>query len=123
MLKKNKKILIKYFIIKTFISGMILKSNDVLKIKTNIFNINFYIIKFIDNNICLLNNKNKKIIILLLNRKERNIILFYKRNINYDCIPIEVFKLNFIFKLKISIVKKRKINKLNKLLKTNLIAK
>ncbi|BAF35091.1 hypothetical protein CRP_060 [Candidatus Carsonella ruddii PV] len=104
MLKKNKKILTKYFIIKTFIAGMILKSNDILIIKKNILNINDYIIKLSDNNINLINKKKK--IILLLNKREQNIILYYNYNKNYKCIPIELFKLNFLFKLKISIVKK-----------------
>ncbi|MGK2931040.1 MAG: hypothetical protein ACSLEG_00350 [Candidatus Carsonella ruddii] len=101
----KKKILDKYYFVKSFISGLILKKKDLFLIKVNNNNdLKLSYIKIDNNNIYLYFNKKK--IYLLLNKKEFFLINFFLKK-KYFCLPIKIFKINSFFKIIFFLVKKR----------------
>ncbi|MFI4913517.1 MAG: hypothetical protein ACH6QR_00760 [Candidatus Carsonella ruddii] len=103
MILFKKKKLDKYYFVKSFVSGLILKKKDLFLIKIK-NNIKLSYIKIDNNNIFLYFNKKK--IYLLLNKKEFFLINFFLKK-KYFCLPIKIFKINSFFKIFFFLIKKR----------------
>ncbi|MFI4883919.1 MAG: hypothetical protein ACH6QK_00915 [Candidatus Carsonella ruddii] len=103
MILFKKKILDKYYFVKSFVSGLILTKKNLLLIK-NKNNIKLSYIKIDNNNIYIYFNKQK--IYLLLNKKEFFLINFFLKK-KYFCLPIKIFKINSFFKFFFFLIKKR----------------